>query len=322
MGWIVGVAVAAVLVLACLSPLQTARWWPREGHARTRELLVGPEPACPVDGLPERFVVYLSGVGDIDPEAEPHEDEEWILGEIERARPDTTVIREVFPYAVTNHRALGRATGGSAELAEQAGEGVGRVVTALLQQVRNVVQALIAADPRYGPTYYADLARQVWAQLTEQGYRRGCGVPVTFLGYSGGAQMALGVSWLLTLPHVRCSVISLGGVYSDDRGFAHVEHFWDIRGSRDRIRLMGPLWCPGRWPINTFSTFHSARRQGRVTVVDLGPFGHHGDGGYFDADSRTDDGRSHAEATRDAVLTALGEAAELRGGAGSPSLGQ
>lgn len=318
--WFVGVALAAVLVLACLSPLETARWWPKRGRARTRDAVAGGDPDhCP-PGLPERYLVYLSGVGDIDPEADPHEDEQWILAEIAREFPQVKVLAGVHPYAVDSRALQNKTTGGSWEAASHLGEGPRTVIRDLLLQARNVGQALWAADPRYGPTYYADLGRQVWDELTDHGYVRGCRVPVTFLGYSGGAQMGLGASWFLTLFHVPCTVIALGGVYSDDRGFAHVEHFWDVRGSKDLLRRIGPLMCPGRWPINVWSTIHTARRAGRVSFVNVGPVAHDGDDGYFDADASLPDGRSHAEATRDAIVTALREAQDLPGGSGAPEL--
>lgn len=317
--WIVGVVLAAVLVLACLSPLETARWWPRKGRAATREAVAGPDERCEVD-LPDRFVVYLSGVGDIDPEADPSDDEQWLLDAVAAAVPGVKVLDGVHPYAVASRRLANRTTDGSAALASALGEEPRAVAMNLLLQARNVGQALWAADPRYGPTYYTDLGRQVWKELRAHGYRRGCRVPVTFLGYSGGAQMGLGASWFLTLYPVPCTVISLGGVYSDDRGFAHVNHFWDVRGSKDLLRRIGPMMCPGRWPVNVWSTFHGARRAGRVSFVDVGPVAHDGADGYFDREATLDDGRSHAEASRDAIVAALREAAELPHGSGAPEL--
>lgn len=93
--------------------------------------------------------------------------------------------------------------------------------------------------------------------------------------------MALGASTLLALMGVRVSVVSIGGVFGDDPGLDHVEHLWDLRGSRDRLRLLGPIAFPGRWPGFAGSTWHHALADGRVTVLDAGPVHHDGRGSYF-----------------------------------------
>lgn len=300
-----GVAAAGLLVLFCLSPLETLRWWPSAGRDRTREVVAGPARDGNGDDLPDRFVVFLSGVGDVDPKSGVKEHEEWLLSAIEDELPGVRVVRDVFPYAVEQRDAVNAATGGFWSIAERLPSGARKLVRKAVLQSRNVGQALISADPRYGPAFHADLTRKVWKALREEGYRQGSGVPVTILGYSGGAQMGLGVSWLLALLHVECSVIGLGGVYTDDRGFSTIEHFTDIRGTSDPLWWSGPIVSPGRWPINVWSTYRMARRAGRVTKVTLEGVQHHSGGGYFDRDSHVPDGRTHAEASRDAVVEAL-----------------
>ncbi len=65
--------------------------------------------------------------------------------------------------------------------------------------------------------------------------------------------------------------------------------------TRDAIRRVGPIAFPGRWPINRYSTFNKAVRDGRVTVLDVGPVIHNGVGDYFDETAQFADGRTHAE---------------------------
>ncbi|MBK8462170.1 MAG: hypothetical protein IPL36_03755 [Nigerium sp.] len=72
---------------------------------------------------------------------------------------------------------------------------------------------MVPADPRYGPTLNAGLAQQIWRALLRHGYTPGCGVLVTLIGYSGGAQMVVGASTMLTLLGVEVSVVSIGGVF-------------------------------------------------------------------------------------------------------------
>ena len=291
-GYIIGIAVVGLTVLALLSPLESLRWWSRRGAARTRRLLRSPAPDQADAPTPTLFVVYLSGVGVIEQPGTPGPEQAFVR--TVAAIPGAAVVDEVFPYGPTGVGLLRRSTAWFWEIQKRLMQrgGIGSVGPV---QLRNVLQVLVAADPRYGPTYYAGLAQRVWEGLRRRGYRRGCGVPVTLIGYSGGAQMSLGVAWFLSLLDVRCSIISIGGVYSDDPGFDHVDHFWDLRGTRDAIRRVGPIAFPGRWPINRYSTFNKAVRDGRVTVLDVGPVIHNGVGDYFDETAQFADGRTHAE---------------------------
>ena len=334
-GWVLSFAGVALLVFALLSPLESLRWWSRQG-ARSTFALVGsgtpdavgrartpsavppagtpaiatPSPGVPTEpgivsapDTPERYVVYLSGVGVLDGHGDTPAGERACLAELAR-RTGLPVLDGIFPYAVQRGGLLQGTTAGFWRLLAKVRAGRPSVLPYLIQ-LRNVLQVLVAADPRYGPTYYAGLAQQVWHVLVRNGYRRGCGVPVTLLGYSGGAQMALGVSWFLSLLDVRCSVVSIGGVFSDDPGFEYVDHFWDLRGTKDAVRLAGPLAFPGRWPLNGLSTWNLALREGRVTVLDAGPVTHDGPGSYFDLTASLPDGRTHAEALVAAIAEIL-----------------
>lgn len=311
-GWILGILGGALLVLAILAPLESLGWWWRRGERSTIRLVTAHDAPAADRPLPKRFIVYLSGVGVLDGHGDTPEEERACLAEISR-RAGVPVLDGIFPYAVHRRGLLqGTMAGFWRAIAKIRSERRASMLPFVIQ-LRNVLQVLVAADPRYGPTYYAGLAQQVWATLAAHGYRRGCGVPVTLLGYSGGAQMSLGVSWFLTLLGVRCSVISIGGVYSDDPGFEHVEHFWDLRGGKDVIRLAGPLAFPGRWGINVASTWNRARHAGRVTVVDAGPVTHDGPGSYFDLTAEFEDGRTHAEALVTTVVGLLEDGSRVAG---------
>lgn len=298
--WALGIVLGGLVVLALLSPLESLRWWSQGGAVRTRRLLRAPVDDAPGVPMPQRYIVYLSGVGIIEQPASTEHEKGFIDALV--ALPGVAVVDDVFPYAPTGRGLLRGDTAWfwRRQLRQEQRGGFGFPAV----QVRNILQVLVAADPRYGPTYYAGLAEQVWSGLRRRGYRRGCGVPVTLIGYSGGAQMSLGVAWFLSLLDASCSVISIGGVFSDDPGLDHVDHYWDLRGSRDLVRLAGPLAFPGRWPINRFSTWNEAKRDGRVTIVDAGPAIHYGPGDYFDPSARYPDGQTHAESLI-ALVTAI-----------------
>ena len=56
----------------------------------------------------------------------------------------------------------------------------------------DAIQLFVCADRRYGPTYNIGTAREIMRCLQRNGYQIGSGVPVTLIGWSGGAQIAIG----------------------------------------------------------------------------------------------------------------------------------
>lgn len=280
---ILGVALALLVAFALLAPLESLRWWARRGAIETQRTFArvgAPAPAASAP-LPDRFVVYLSGVGVVSGDGLSRR-ERAVLDAVAAALPGVRVLADdVFPYAVDNRGLLQRATRWLWDWLERRRRVRRESVAPKLINVRNTLQVLVSADPRYGPSFNAGLAGQVVRTLDEHGWTPGCGVPVTLIGYSGGAQMALGASTMLALLGMRVSVVSVGGVFGDDPALEHVEHLWDIRGSRDRLRLLGPVAFPGRWPLARGSAWWHAVVDGRVTVLDGGPVEHGGRQGYF-----------------------------------------
>ncbi|MFT3876376.1 MAG: hypothetical protein QM708_08150 [Propioniciclava sp.] len=291
-GWILASAGGLLLLFALLAPLESLRWWSTRGVAemrRTYALLERHPAPGPSGEQPARYVLYLSGVGMVDG-CTLSARERSFCDDLAAALPGVPVIAEVFPYAVDNRGLLQRATawlwGRLARLRKARRESL----TPKLIHLRNTLQVMVSADPRYGPTLSAGLAQEIWRALLRHGYTPGCGVPVTLIGFSGGAQMAIGSASMLTLLGVEVSVISIGGVFGDDPGLDHVTHLWDIRGSRDRLRKVGPIAFPGRWPFARGSTWHHAVEDGRVTVLDGGPVVHDGRGSYFEGREPGPDG--------------------------------
>ena len=280
--WLLGGALALLFTFALLAPLESLRWWARRGAIETRRTFArvgAPTPAAS-EPLPDRFVVYLSGVGVVSGDG-LSERERAVLDAVGAALPHTRIVADVFPYSVENRSLLQRATRWLWARLERLRRVRRESIAPRLIHIRNTLQVLVSADPRYGPTFNAGLAQQVVRSLGRQGWVPNCGVPVTLIGFSGGAQMALGASTLLTLLGMRVSVISIGGVFGDDPALEHIEHLWDIRGSRDRLRLLGPIAFTGRWPLMRGSAWHHAVADGRVTIPDGGPVRHDGRESYF-----------------------------------------
>lgn len=309
-GFVLAVLATAVFVFVLLSPLESLRWWADRGEVEVRrsfEQLTDERSQAAAKG---QFVIYLSGVGVIGGDGLSRRESAW-LESLQEARPDLIIIDDVFPYAVDNRGLLQRAT----QWLWRRLDGMRRVWRSnplgMLINLRNIAQVLVSADPRYGPTQSIGLAQELWRSLHRHGYRAGSGDRVTLIGFSGGAQMALGAGWFLAGLGIPTSLITIGGIFGDDPGLDRMDHVWNLTGRGDKLRHIGSVAFPGRWATAPLSTWGRAKREGRVSFESIGPMKHDGSQAYFGRSRHLDDGRSYAEATRDAVVRILGSTAEV-----------
>lgn len=307
--WLLGIAVLIVFAFVLLSPLESLRWWADKGEVEVRRSF----DVIPVDARAEtsshHFVVYLSGVGTIGGDGLSRRETAW-LDLLRESVPDVVIVDDVFPYSVDNRGLLQRATEWLWRRLDRMRRQWRSNPLAMLINLRNIAQVLVSADPRYGPTQSIGLAQEIWRSLQRHGYQPGSGDPVTLIGFSGGAQMALGAGWFLSGLGIPVSMISVGGIYGDDPGLDRMRHVWNLTGTSDRLRLIGDIAFPGRWPTAPLSTWGRAKREGRVSTISVGPMRHDGANAYFGTRATLEDGRTYAEATRDAVARILnGESA-------------
>src|SRR4051794_5586112 len=107
---LVGVVVLLVLIAALLAPFESLGWWAGwDQRWRGPATLEPPDPSVYVEeeGGARYYVVYLSGVGSLDP-SKLVEKEENFLNLLDAQLPGAVVIRDVFPYSVTNNALTGR----------------------------------------------------------------------------------------------------------------------------------------------------------------------------------------------------------------------
>jgi hypothetical protein len=171
---------------------------------------------------------------------------------------------------------------------------------------RNLTQVFVSMDPRYGPIYNKGAEEKLLAVLDEQGYPVGSGKPVTLIGYSGGAQIALGAAFYLVYElRAPVTVISLGGVLGDDPGLENVEKLHHLWGADDLESRLATMVVPARWPVSSRSRWNRAIAAGRLVPACLGPMHHTGPRGYLDPDVHVADGRSYLEVTATTMLGIL-----------------
>lgn len=298
--WILGIIGLLLLLFVLLAPLESLRWWVDHGEREIRTTFTEIPPS-EVEAAPvSHHVVYLSGVGTIGGELSRRE-AAW-LDAIRAGLPGARIVDDVFPYATDNRGLLQRTT-------EWAWGRLDRMrrtsnfprLLPLLIEIRNIAQVLVSADPRYGPTFNVGLAQEIWRSLQKHGYRPRSGDPVILIGFSGGAQTALGAGWVLAGLGVPVTLISVGGIFGSDPGLDRVQHIYHLTGRRDRLHWIGNIAFPGRWPIAPFSPWGRAKREGRVTNLRIGDMAHAGADGYMGRRAHGRDGRSHFETSVSAV---------------------
>ena len=285
-----------VLVLALLAPLESLEWWARRYPTPS---LPAPEPA-PATGI-RRFAVYLSGIAMLDGRSMSRR-EHAVLEEVRKQLPDVVITEDVFPYAMENRGLPQRATAWLWRRLDWARRRFPWSPLPFLINLRNVMQVLVSADPRYGGTYNFGVACVVWRSLLNAGYDPDNPAPVTLIGYSGGAQIACGVARFLAAHDVRVDVVSIGGVYADDPGLDHIGSLTHLKGSRDRTQSLGTLAFPGRWFTAPLSSYGRAVRDGRIHIVNMGPISH---ADYFSRHIALPDGSTPKQETIEQLVKAL-----------------
>ena len=276
----VGLALFALLITAALSPLETLSWW---AGWTEEELGETPPPQTDADGNHRRYIVYLSGVASISGRFLLPREKAFIR-RLKKQFPDAVVISDVFPYSPKGlpllesprlFDQLWRHTQ-MLKLSER------QTILSVLINLRNIFQVMVSADHRYGPIFNQGAASVIDAALLEEGYTRGSGAPVAIIGYSGGAQVAVGAAAFLSARlNAPIDVISLGGVLASDPGLNYVRNLHHIRGDRDNIEKFGRVLFPSRWRPAAYSEWNAAKRDQRLEIHTLPGMIHAGVNGYF-----------------------------------------
>jgi predicted Abi (CAAX) family protease len=306
------ISLVALAIGGLLAPVEALGWWAGwyGDDIQTVEL----EAAQAALEAPEtqrspqqRYVVYLDGVGQTDPDYQPAV--AHYLESLEAILPDDIcLIKGLMSYSVLNlalteDRPLAFFWRLVDRFKDWRWAGL---LPALLINLRNVLVVTVSADLRYGPIFNRGIAQQIYTNLLESGYPPWGGVPITLIGYSGGGQIALGaLPFLKRVLRAPIEVISLGGVISGSVQALEAEQLYHLVGTKDSVERLGPLFFPRRWPISRLSYWNRARKRGRISFISLGPVGHQNPGGIMDAEATLPDGRTHLQQTLDLTLEIL-----------------
>jgi pimeloyl-ACP methyl ester carboxylesterase len=289
---LLGIALGAVLVMALLAPLESLGWYAGWRTRQPYERKPAPQGTPGATTTPgarktpaDHYVVFLSGIGD--PSGLWHYPEETeFLRRLRAALPTAAVVDDLFAYSVTGSdieigtsRALLRKMWRGIESAVRRNQGA--PIGALIN-VHNLFQVAVSVDDRYGPFFNLGQAENMHDALLAYNYLPGSGQRVVLIGYSGGAQVALGSAvYLNRMLGAPVLIVSVGGVMSSEPGCLQVEHLYHLWGARDPIQVIGDLAFVGRWPVAVKSAWNRARHLGKITRIAMGPVAHNGASGYF-----------------------------------------
>jgi hypothetical protein len=274
-------ALLAIIMMGVLAPLETFGWW---AGWYGDKLSDNPLPPPNLNKRERKhYVIFLTGIGGIAPE-EHDKREEVFLERLKKALPEAEIIDDIFPYSSSNRALTGQRFFAWAWriFANLRGRKLLGYLSFLIN-FRNFWQVLVSSDDRFGPLYNYATAELILNKLVAHGYRIGSGIPVTFIGYSGGGQIALGAA-----PFVKDSiraathVIALGGVMSSNAGILELDSLSYLYGERDNVHRLGYIFFPQRWRILSYTPWNKARKRGIIRYVFMGPMNHTGRGGYLD----------------------------------------
>ncbi len=291
-----------------LIPLEALGWW---AGWYDDDLDTASYPGTLEEPIPEntdirKYVIYLDGICQSHSQYLP--EVEIFLNELAAALPDDiALIRGLMPYSVLNKpltedRWLSFLWRKADHYQMTASGGIFGLLIGVTINIRNTLIVGVAADQRYGPIYNQATAQMIYDSLIHHGYWRGCGIPITILGYSGGGQMAAGAA-----PYVKralaapIDLVSLAGVISGNHNLLAVEHLYHIVGDNDLVEKQGPVIFPRRWKLLFLSYWNRAKARGKISFISLGPVGHNAAKGPYGAEARLPDGRTHLQQTVEVI---------------------
>lgn len=296
-----------LFLMAIVSPFESLGWWAGWSKRGSKKN----EPAQPITPHSEStkyYIVYLTAVGGISA-ADISKRERRFLAGLQEQLPDTVIVDDVFPFSVTNNPLNGERQLGwlwQKIHTRRRGGHFGLLTTLIF--ARNVLQVGVSGDRRYGPINNVGVAREIVRSLIQHGYVLGSGHPISVMGWSGGGQIAIGVTrYLHEALQAPVNVVSIGGVMADDPSIAYVNRLIHLQGSKDKFPNLGKILYPGRWSFLPNTPWNKAEHDGTIQNIDPGPIRHTGKKDYFDRHATLPDGQTYLDKTISEIATALKE---------------
>lgn len=296
---------ASLLIALLLAPLESLGWWAGWFEsAKTKDKKYKDFHIEHAKQLSTKstFVLFLDGIARVDNQENIAQVGKF-LSALENKLTDTELIYDLFPYSVsgvalTEQRPLSRFWQyvNKAKLDNRINP-IGFTVN-----LRNMLQVATSADRRYGPVYFQGEAQLLLNSLFQRGYDINKPAKVVIIGYSGGAQMAVGAApYVQQVLGQKVSVISIGGVVSSNYLLLQVKDLDHVLGSLDIVEKIGAWIFPRRWLLAYFSNWQQAKRNKQIRIHNIGPMTHIGKKSYIDEKSIFEN-QSHFDKTVKTVV--------------------
>lgn len=295
----------SISIALLLAPLESLGWWAgwfesgktrgkarRDFHIEFSERL----------SKKSTFLLFLDGIARAD-NSENIAQVAKFLSALEEKLPEAEIIYDLFPYSVsgvplTEQRPLSRFW----QYANQSKLDSRVNPIGFTVNLRNMLQVATSADRRYGPVYFQGETQLLLNSLFQRGYNLDNPAKVVIVGYSGGAQMAVGAApYLQRVLGQEVSVISIGGVMSSNHLVLQLNNVDHVEGSLDLVQKIGSVIFPRRWIVAYLSNWRIARRKNQIRIHEIGAMTHIGKKSYID-DKSFVDGVSNFDKTLNAVV--------------------
>ena len=260
-------------------------------------------PMSPAAAEHRCFVVYLDGIHQLERDHPPRVSAFLQLLD-QQLNHSTRLVKGLEAYTVLPV-ALAQDLGSAwfwrrlFALQEEHPNGWIQLLAAVLVQANNVIKVGISSDHRYGPIMNYELSLKIALRLGEVGFRPDQGQRIVLVGYSGGAEMAMGVAeYLRRICRAPVSIVSFCGVFSGNQLLSQLSKITMIIGSRDPVAAFGRIAYPGRSPLLPLSNWNRALKHSRIERREIEGMNHNGLSGPF------------AELHREAVVEQIVQAIE------------
>ena len=248
------------------------------------------------------FVVYLDGIHQLERDHPPRVSAFLALLD-QQLNPATRLVKGLEAYTVLPV-ALAQDIGSAwfwrrlFALQEEHPNGWIQLLAAVLVQANNVIKVGISSDHRYGPIMNYELSLKIALRLGEVGFRPDQGQRVVLVGYSGGAEMAMGVAdYLRRICRSPVSIVSFCGVFSGNQLLNQLSKITMIIGSRDPVAAFGRIAYPGRSPLLPLSNWNRALKHSCIERREIDGMNHNGLRGPF--------AELHRQAVVDQIVQAI-----------------
>ena len=234
----------------------------------------------------QHFLVYLDGIHQTEENHPPRIQE--FLGCLESEIDNhSLLVKGIEAYTVTD---VGLRSASYSRwfwqwmfsLQEHHSNGFVQFICAFCVQANNIIKVGISSDRRYGPVMNYELALKIARRLEFLGFHPSHATRVVLVGYSGGAEMAIGTAEILQKLCCRpVQVISICGVFSGNAALESIRDVAMVVGSRDPVAAFGRLAYPGRLSVLPFTNWNRWQRSNPLHRYQIDRMSHNGSSGPF-----------------------------------------